>query len=85
MHILTKCLKAVLTPNRDIYDNTAIVIFFDSIYDNFDTKMSSFLKTSDKTINEIQQILYLAKAKNLIKQTTNIICKLAIAFQKPGR
>lgn len=60
--MLTKQLKATLTPNRDIYNSIAIVIALDSIRKDFDTKTSSLLKTGDKTIDKIQQILYFAEA-----------------------
>lgn len=82
--MLTKCFKAALTPNEDIYNSIAIVIALDSIYNNFDIKRSSLLKTSNKAIDEIQQIQFLAKAKNLSKQATGVINKLAMAFQRPG-
>lgn len=79
---LTKRFKATLTPNRDIYNRIVIVIALDSIHNNFDLKTSSFLKIGDKTINEIQQILCSAIAKNLSKQATNVISKLAMALER---
>lgn len=65
MHIFKKYLRIVLTLNKDIYDNTAIVIILNSIYSDFNTKIFSFFKINNKTINEIKQILYLAEVKNL--------------------
>lgn len=65
MHIFKKYLRIVLTLNKDIYDNTVIVIILDSIYSDFNTKIFSFFKINNKTINEIKQILYLAEVKNL--------------------
>lgn len=67
VRILTKQLRAVLIRNRNIYDSIATVIALNSIHKDFDTKTSSLLETSDKTIDEIQQILCSAKAKNLSK------------------
>ena len=49
-------------PNRNIYNGILIVIAFDLIHNKFKTKMSSLLKTSNKTIDKIQQILYFAEA-----------------------
>lgn len=83
VHILTKRLRIALTPNRDIYNSIVIVIAFDSIHDDFDTKIFSFLKISDKKINEIQQIPCSAKRKNLSKQVISVISKLALAFERP--
>lgn len=65
VQLLIKRLRAALTPSHDIYDSIAIVIALDSIHKNFDTKTLSLLKIGDKTIDEIQQILYSAEAKNL--------------------
>lgn len=58
MYMFTKYLKIVLTLNKDIYDNIAILIILDSIYNEFSTKIFSFFKTNNKTINKIKQILY---------------------------
>ena len=81
VQILTKRLKAALTPGRDIYNSIAIVIALVSIHEDFDTKTSSLLKTNDKTIDKIQQILCSAKAKNLSKRATGVTNNLAIAFR----
>lgn len=53
MRIFTKQFKAILTSNRDIYDSIAIIIAFDFIHNNFNTKISNLLKIGDKTINKI--------------------------------
>lgn len=81
--MLTKQLRAAFTPNHDIYDNIAIVIVFDLIYKDLNTKTSSLLETGDKTINKIQQILCSTKAKNLTKQATDVIKDLAMFFRGP--
>lgn len=81
--MLTKWFKAPLTPNRDIYNSITIVIAFDSIHDDFETKTSSLLKTGDKTIDKIQQILYSAEAKNFSKQATGVTNNVAMSFRGP--
>lgn len=80
IQLLTKCLRAVFTLNRDIYNSIAIVIILDLIHDNINTKISSLFKISDKSINKIQQILCSAKAKNLSKQAIDQIDNITIAF-----
>lgn len=65
--MLTKNLRAILMPSHKIYNSITIVIAFDSIYNDFETKRSSLLESSDKTIAKIQQIFCFAKAKNLSK------------------
>ena len=83
--MLTKQLKAALTSNRNIYNSIANVIAFDSIYNDFETKMLSFFKTNNKTIDKIQQILCFAKAKNSNKQATNVTNNLAMLFRGSQR
>lgn len=70
-------------PNHDIYNSIVIVIAIDSIHNNFETKILSFFEIGNKTINEIQQIFYFAKAKNLNKQATGITGNLAILLKRP--
>lgn len=53
MRILTKHIKVVLTSNKGINNRIVIIIALYSIYNNFDTKRSIFLKIDDKIINEI--------------------------------
>lgn len=53
VQILTKRLRAALTPNRNIYNSIAIVIALNSIHNNFETKTSSLLETGNKTIDKI--------------------------------
>lgn len=38
VRLLTKRLRAALTPNRDIYDSIAILIALDSIHDDFEIR-----------------------------------------------
>ena len=42
---------------RDLRDIIVIVVAFDTLYDNFDTKIISLLKTRNKIINKILSIL----------------------------
>ncbi len=79
--MLTKRFRAALTPNRDIYDRIGIVIALDSIRNNFETKTLSLLKTGDKTIDKMQQILFSAEAKNLSKQATGVTNDLEMLFR----
>lgn len=81
VRMLTKQLRAALTPGYNIYNSIAIVIALNSINKDFDTKTSSLLETGDKTINEIQEILCSAEAKNLSKRATDITGDVAMAFR----
>lgn len=56
-----------MTLERDLWDTIAIVIVLDTLHDNFDTITASLLETRDKTIDQIQSILQLKKAKNISK------------------
>lgn len=85
VRLLTKRLRAALTPGRDIYDSIAIVIALDLIHEDFDTKTSSLLGTGDKTIDEIQQILCSAEAKNLSKKATGVTNDVAMSFRGPQK
>ena len=85
VRMLTKRLRAALTPNRNIYNSIAIVIALDSIHNDFETKTSSLLETGDKTIDKIQQILCSAEAKNLSKRATGVTNDLAMSFKGSQR
>ena len=76
-----KQLRAILILSCNIYDKITIVIAFNSIYNNFETKTSILLKFGNKNIDKIQNILYLAKARNLSKQTIDVISNVAMSFQ----
>lgn len=65
--LLIKRFKAILMQNYNIYKNIIIVIAFNSIYYNFETKILILFKTDNIIIDKIQQILYFAKLKNLNK------------------
>lgn len=54
---LYKRLKTIITLSRDLLNTITIIIVFDTLYDNFDTITTSFLKISNKTIDQIQNIL----------------------------
>lgn len=56
-----------MTLSRDLWDIIAIMITLDSLHKDFDTTTTSLLETEDKTIDQIQSILQLKKAKNLSK------------------
>lgn len=62
--MLIKQLRAAFTPNCNIYNSIAIVIILNSIYKDFNNEILILVKTSNKTIDKIQQILYSGKAKN---------------------
>lgn len=53
MGIFIKYIKATLSSNRNIYDSIGIVVVFDFIYKNFNTKTSNLLKIGYKKINKI--------------------------------
>lgn len=42
-----------MTSNQDLWDTMAIIIVLNSLYKDFDTTITSLLKTGDKTINQI--------------------------------
>ena len=54
-----------MTPEWDLWDIIAIVIAHNSLHDDFDTSIASFLEISDKTINQIKNILQSKEAKNI--------------------
>lgn len=58
-----------------------MVVILNTLYKNFDTIIASLLKTKNKTINEIQNILQTKKAKNISKHVTGGTKELAIAFR----
>lgn len=58
-----------------------MVITLDLLHNNFDTITTSLLKSGDKTIDQIQSIFQLKKAKNISKCATRVTRNLAIAFR----
>lgn len=53
VQLLIKHFKIVLTLKKDIYNNNKIIIALNFIYNDFNTKISSFLKIDDKIIDKI--------------------------------
>lgn len=51
------------------------------LYQDFDTITTSLLKTSEKSIDKIQNILQLKEAKNLNKRATRGVGNLAMALK----
>lgn len=70
-----------MTPDQDFWDMIAIVIALDTLHDNFETIKTSLPESRDKTINQIQSILQLKKAKNISKQVTTATGNLIMAFK----
>lgn len=70
-----------MTPDRDLWDTITIVIALDTQYNNFDTTTTSLLKTSNKTIDQIQSILQLKEAKTLSKRFTGAVKDIAMVFR----
>lgn len=70
-----------MTPDQDFWDMIAIVIALDTLYDNFETIKTSLPESRDKTINQIQSILQLKKAKNISKQVTTATSDLIMALK----
>lgn len=50
---LVKWLQIVFSSNRNIWDSIAIVIAFDSLYNNFETTTTSMFKSGEKIIDKI--------------------------------
>lgn len=63
-----KRLQTAITLRRHLWNTIAIVIALNSLHENFDTTIASFLETGDKTIDQIQSILQFKKVKNISKQ-----------------
>lgn len=68
-----KRLKTPMILGWNCWDNIAIVIALDSLYDNFNMTMASLLKIENRTVNQIQSIIQLKKAKNISKHITKAI------------
>lgn len=51
------------------------------LYEDFDTTTTSLLEIGDQTINEVQSILQLKKAKNLNKRAIGATRDLAMVFR----
>lgn len=69
-----------MTPSKDLWDIIVIVIALNFLSKDFDTTIASLLKTGDKTIDQIQNILQSKEVKNLSKRGTGAIGDLAILF-----
>lgn len=58
-----------------------MVIALNTLHQNFNTIMVSFLKTKNKTIDKIQSILQSKKAKNISKHAIKVTKNLVMAFK----
>lgn len=79
---LVKWLRLAITPNQDIWDSIVIVIILNLLYNNFETTTNNMLKSGNKTIDKIQQILASAKAKFISKWATRVTKDLAMLSQR---
>ncbi len=66
-----------MTSDRTI----AIVIFLDTLHDNFDSIFTNLLEVKNKSINEIQSILQSKETKNISKQATGVVANVVILFR----
>lgn len=78
---LCKHFHTKMTPGWNIWNTIAIVIALDTLHNNFDMTTTSLLKTGDKTIDQIESILQLKKAKNIRKQTTGAVKNLTMLYK----
>lgn len=78
---LCKCLQTAMMPNQDLWDIIAIVIVLNSLHNNFDTITTSLLKTGNKSILKIQNILQSKEAKNINKYTIRETIELVMVFR----
>lgn len=72
-----------MTPDQDLWDIIAIVIALDTLHDDQIIK-TSLPESRDRTINQIQSILQLKKAKNMSRQATTATGDLIMAFKDNG-
>lgn len=59
-----------ITWERNLWGTMAVVITLSLFHEDFNTTTTSLLETSDKTINQIQNVLQSKKAKNISKKPT---------------
>lgn len=69
-----------MTPSENLWNTIVIVIVLDCLHKDFNIRTTSLLKTNNKTIDQIQSILQLKKAKNLGKQAIEATGDLVMAF-----
>lgn len=63
-----KCHTSAMTLGQNFWDIIVIISALNSLYKDFNTTTTSFLKTNDKTINHIQIILQSKLVKNISKR-----------------
>ena len=69
----------------DPWDTIVIVIALNTIHNDFDSIIANFLEVGDKSIDQIQIILQSKKAKNISKQSTGVVTKMAMLFKNNQR
>lgn len=78
---LYKQLQTVIILGCNPWDIITIVIALNILYNNFDLITANLIKTGDKSIEQIQSILQLKKAKNINKQFMEAVAEIAMAFR----
>lgn len=78
MRFVIKWLQVAIIQNHDIWNNIAITVALNFLYNNFKSTTTIMLEHSDKTINKIQQILAFAEAKSISNQAIGVIGDLVI-------
>lgn len=79
---LVKLLQLTITLNHNIWDRILIIIALDFLYNDFETTINRILKSGDKLIDKIQQILVLAKAKFFSKKIIKVTRDFAMIYNK---
>lgn len=65
VHFFYKRLKVAIIVRRDLFDIIAIVIILDTLYNNFESTITSMFETGNKTIKEIQRKLNTKQSNQL--------------------
>ena len=79
---LVQQLQSAVTEQRTIWESITLVVAFDLLHDNFEMTTASLLHSSDKNLEEIQQIVTWTKAANLAKRAVGVIVDLALMAKK---
>ena len=80
--VQVKCLLAVITEHRTIWDSITLVVALDSLHDDFEMTIAPLFHLGDKDLEEIQLIVTSTEAANLAKRATGITRDLAMVARK---
>ena len=75
-------MQSAVIKERTIWENITLVVTLDLLYNNFEMTIAPLLYSSNKNLEQIQQIVTSTKLVNLTEQIVGVTTDLALMSKK---